>query len=204
MRTFFFFLLFLVSISYGQNKKIIPLNTRQFNNVQINKLLIRDIGDVLISKGIEKYQDALQITERPEKIWIIYNYPYQVGDILVLSESNKEWDLYYNKGGISKMEKEVSFGVAINKIDSTIVKPFGRSTFTGVSYKKLDEPFKIKKVAFHKECSECFKQEFIYNGKINNALKFIYRECISDFARPAFTQELQYDITESNIIGFKD
>ena len=34
-------------------------------------------------------------------------------------------------------------------------------------------------------------------------LKFIYREYINDMARPAFNQELQYDLNESNIIGFK-
>mgnify|MGYP001043013533 CR=1 FL=1 len=31
----------------------------------------------------------------------------------------------------------------------------------------------------------------------------MYREYINDMARPAFNQELQYDLNESNIIGFK-
>ena len=48
-----------------------------------------------------------------------------------------------------------------------------------------------------------YKQEFIYNGRIGNNLKFIYREYVNDYARPAFSQDLQYDLSESNIIGFK-
>lgn len=48
-----------------------------------------------------------------------------------------------------------------------------------------------------------FKQEFIYNGKVGSGVKFIYREYINNTARPAFQQDLQYDLNESNIIGFK-
>ena len=49
-----------------------------------------------------------------------------------------------------------------------------------------------------------FKQEFIYNGRIGNELKFIYREYKSNFARPAFTQELVYDLNISEDIGFRN
>ena len=48
-----------------------------------------------------------------------------------------------------------------------------------------------------------FKQELIYNGKSNNVVKISYREFVNDLARPSFTQEIVYDLTESNIIGFK-
>lgn len=48
-----------------------------------------------------------------------------------------------------------------------------------------------------------FKQELIYNGKIGNTIKISYREFKNDFARPAFTQEIVYDLSESNVIGFK-
>ncbi len=48
-----------------------------------------------------------------------------------------------------------------------------------------------------------FLKVFIYNGKAGNVIKFSYREFINDMARPAFTQELQYDLSEGKIIGFK-
>jgi len=48
-----------------------------------------------------------------------------------------------------------------------------------------------------------FKQEFIYNGISENTVKFTYREYSNDFARPAFTQETQYDLAKDKIIGFK-
>ena len=48
-----------------------------------------------------------------------------------------------------------------------------------------------------------FKQELIYNGKSKDTLKITYREFKDDFARSAFTQDLTYDMTESNEIGFR-
>ena len=51
--------------------------------------------------------------------------------------------------------------------------------------------------------SPTFIQEFIYNGRVNNALKFVYREFSGDYIKPAFTQEIQYDLNTSDIIGFK-
>jgi len=48
-----------------------------------------------------------------------------------------------------------------------------------------------------------FKQELIYNGKSGSTLKFMYREFSKDLARPSFSQEVNYDLAESNIVGFK-
>ncbi len=48
-----------------------------------------------------------------------------------------------------------------------------------------------------------FRQVLIYNGRVGNYVKFLYREYKHNLSRPAFTQEIQYDITESNEIGFK-
>jgi len=49
-----------------------------------------------------------------------------------------------------------------------------------------------------------FRQEFIYNGKTKDTLKISYREFKDDMARPAFYQDLSYDLSESRIIGFRD
>ncbi len=48
-----------------------------------------------------------------------------------------------------------------------------------------------------------FRRELVYTGKSGSTIKLLYREYISDMARPAFTQELTYEIEEDNIIGFQ-
>lgn len=53
------------------------------------------------------------------------------------------------------------------------------------------------------ESEKNFIQEFLYNGKSGNTIKFSYREFNNNLIRPAFTQELQYDLDDSDIIGFR-
>ncbi|MDC1329462.1 immunoglobulin domain-containing protein [Pseudomonadales bacterium] len=48
-----------------------------------------------------------------------------------------------------------------------------------------------------------FIQELLYNGRVGSNLKFIYREFSDDMIRPAFSQEVQYDLSKSDEIGFK-
>ncbi|MEW5801088.1 MAG: hypothetical protein AB1847_03180 [bacterium] len=48
-----------------------------------------------------------------------------------------------------------------------------------------------------------FKAELIYTGKMDNIIRISYREYIDNMARPAFSQELRYDLSEGNEISFQ-
>ena len=48
-----------------------------------------------------------------------------------------------------------------------------------------------------------FKRELVYTGIARNIISILYREFNNDIARPAFTQELKYDLSESKIIGYR-
>jgi hypothetical protein len=61
----------------------------------------------------------------------------------------------------------------------------------------------IKKIKKTTTTKVNFIQEFIYNGKVNNEVRFIYREFSEDMIRPAFNQSVQYDYDDSKFISFK-
>lgn len=46
-------------------------------------------------------------------------------------------------------------------------------------------------------------REFIYNGRSGDTVKFLYRELSDSPLRGGLSQEAQYDLKESSIIGFK-
>ncbi|HYC00383.1 MAG TPA: hypothetical protein VEA35_04040 [Ramlibacter sp.] len=48
-----------------------------------------------------------------------------------------------------------------------------------------------------------FKRELIYTGRTGNAVSILYREFLNDMARPAFSQQLQYDVGTDPVIGYK-
>jgi hypothetical protein len=50
---------------------------------------------------------------------------------------------------------------------------------------------------------DSFQQTLIYNGKIGNRIALGYRESSGSIARPAFSNEVAYDLSESNVLGYK-
>jgi hypothetical protein len=48
-----------------------------------------------------------------------------------------------------------------------------------------------------------FRQELLYNGKSKDTIRISYREFKDTLARPAFSQDLSYDLSESREIGFR-
>ena len=51
---------------------------------------------------------------------------------------------------------------------------------------------------------DSFQQTLIYLGKNNDILKFNYREFQNNLIRDSFSTEITYDLSESNIIGYKN
>lgn len=50
---------------------------------------------------------------------------------------------------------------------------------------------------------ENYARELIYTGVSKNVISVIYREFSNDLIRPAFSQELKYDLGEGSVIGFR-
>ena len=48
-----------------------------------------------------------------------------------------------------------------------------------------------------------FQQTLIYSGRVGNRIKIGYREFIHNMARSDFSNDVEYDLTESKTIGYK-
>lgn len=182
-------------------------------NVNINEEHLSELGEsVLLKESYERYK-AVKILQEPGSI--IKRFNYNVGDVLPLLAKTKYYYLFFRKEDVQEgvhvnrygvYHTYTASGVAQDVKDSTYVEPFINSTdgaLGGVMIKP-SKNFRYEFTTYEEiKCDDCFKKEIVYNGRVGNNLKFIYREYISNLARPAFTQELQYDLSESNIIGFK-
>ena len=80
------------------------------------------------------------------------------------------------------------------KDDSTKTLCVSRSLCT-------DAEFSIGEVTTYS--SSRTQQTLLYNGKIGNRVTLGYREFINDIARPAFSNDVDYDLSESNVLGYK-
>jgi hypothetical protein len=51
--------------------------------------------------------------------------------------------------------------------------------------------------------ADSFMQELIYTGKVGHKIRFTYREFQNGMARQAFNVDVEYDLSESNLISYK-
>lgn len=151
-----------------------------------------DIGVSLVYSEIAAYYDAIKL-----------NKDYSPGtgthgrslpaDIYVLKQSTETYDLYSNKSG--------SKGIAISKKDGSVKYYFQSSGMINTA--PIKEQLDYEKTTSVDMDRPYFTQEFIYTGKYGNVANFLYREFNNDMARPAFSQELHFDLSESKIVGCK-
>lgn len=62
--------------------------------------------------------------------------------------------------------------------------------------------FRTKEVIVESDAN--FLSEFIYGGRYEEKVKFVYREFSNSNNRPDFTQEVEYDLSESPEIRYRD
>lgn len=53
------------------------------------------------------------------------------------------------------------------------------------------------------ETADYFQQHLLYNGKIGDRITLGYREFSNQMARPAFSNDVVYDLSESSMLGYK-
>ena len=180
----------LVSCAPTQQKQK-ELAAKQINSPELNTTVSREIGQALVEKGYEHQEKAILLKAIPPLKTMTIS-TIKAGDILSYIRSENSSDLYYN----SDTER-----IAINANTGKAAY----FTTSGIIYiPRLKPQIEYEYITITRRTEAGFKQQFIYNGKSGSTIKFTYREFNGDMARPAFTQDLQYDLTESSTIGFKE
>jgi hypothetical protein len=205
MHRLIFLIFSIVLVSCGVKKTSVIPEIYTIFKPELNKITNTEIGFILVSKEKGHNYDAIKITKE-FKIKLDYIIKTIEEDKIFINQYNtKKYDLYSSSSNSE-------FGIAIERSlgnlmiyttsDNDGIYTTGFSD-DGINFIRPNEKIEyIQTKALAKERSY-FKQEFIYNGRVGDGLKFIYREYLNDYARPALTQDLQYDLSERKIIGFR-
>lgn len=51
--------------------------------------------------------------------------------------------------------------------------------------------------------ADYFQRQLIYTGRNGSSITILYREFMGDMVRPAFDQELTFDISDDNVVGMR-
>lgn len=163
-----------------------------------------ELGDAMLTKKQRFLYDGIETFERVE-------YGLLGGAMLIepqtlrAIETDTHWTYYYaERFMVNDLGwREAAGGLKVSKKDPKKIEIFTHYPIVKI---RAFVPKPIPRMEFKEVTSAhdpSFEQELIYNGLSGSTIKFIYREFHSDFIREPFTQEIQYDLNQQKVIGFK-
>ena len=157
------------------------------------------IGDVMVRQGRYIEHESIFVKN---KIDIGWAYDLHPGYYLKKGE-DKKTVTYYPGGGdeagdvqkraLADPWKAVMVYKGEDKI--CVITAFNvRSCEKNTNFERRKKPILT---------SDSFQQTLIYSGKIGNKINIGYREFSNSMARPAFNNDVEYDLNSSRVIGYK-
>jgi hypothetical protein len=157
-----------------------------------------NVGDTMLRQGKYVEQDAILLESIAKT-----GFSYTLHPGYYIKHGEDQSNEYYLPGGDrpGRIEKNPIAdnwsSVALGKADSKlcIVTIFNVKNCTdGSNFKRVKKPTLTE---------DSFQQTLIYSGKVGNKINIGYREFSSSIARPAFNNNVEYDLSESKTIGYK-
>jgi len=186
-------IIFITQVCSSQNKEIVSL--------ELNKQFSSEIGESMVSTGEIIKSDGIKITKGFEIKSGFTKFNYEEGDNYPFVKIQNGYKIYYSKRNFKDGRY---WGVAIDIKKSNESFPILISVVGIIAkLKKYNIENNFINVEIADLCDNCYQLEFIYGGKKGDILMFTYREFIGDTARPTFFQNIEYDVSEDKIIGFK-
>lgn len=187
----------------------LPIDTYTPKSVKIDYPVIGDIaiayiGDDLVVQGFKMEFDAIRI-DSDVTIKSGMNHNSIDSGVYLKVGANKDETIYTSDplGGKKpsvKISKNPHIAVVIEKGKSGVCAKFSNGFATGNVCNESASFTNVKQVV---STAATFQQTLIYNGKVGNKLNVGYRESKNHMARDAYSNDAEYDLTDSMIIGYK-
>lgn len=159
---------------------------------KVGEVATAQTGDHLLTKGALIQQEALNLKTGVDG-WA-YDIVAGVYPKLGFSEDEQ----FFSPSGVIRNPLADSFQSISVKND----KPDQVCVITVFAARVCyDADFKVESISTVAEAS--FQQTLIYSGRVGSKINIGYREFSSNTARPAFNNDVEYDLSTSNRIGYK-
>jgi len=168
-----------------------------------------EIGQSIISSALVTRIDALEIIEPQSQTGVNVGYAFTiefpVGTLKKIgSDSTGSFFGYAEKISfkVGADVVPVKGGLYIPDDETAPPSAWWLSTQSLRAVLIPSSKIKFKRTTIDKMTEESFKRELIYTGLSGSTLSLAYREFKNDLARPAFSQDLRYDLGSSKTIGY--
>ena len=175
--------------------------TKQISYPDLNVVTKTFIGDDMVRQGTVASRDVIYF---PQTTVVSRGVDYTIhaGEYPKVGEDQKYLFFGLNElnSGVTVGKStfaDIPVGIRINKQDNDLCI----ITVSGGSLCKGDALFSYQKK--NVTYQNAFQQILIYNGKVGNKINIGYKEFNNDFTRPAFSNNVEYDLSESKVIRYK-
>ena len=165
---------------------------KQIDYPEVGKVISAYVGDHLVQKGVISEEGVLIVHQTVDGVAYditAKKYP-QIG-------FDEKQDFYSAvgviRGGISDPVQALSLSKTDNS-ELCVITVFGASSCYPGDYERKKQL---------SEKGNSFQQTLIYSGRIGDKINICYREFSNNNARPAFNNDVEYDLSSSKTIGYK-
>lgn len=168
------------------------VRTQAINEPIPGQVVTRSIGDQLLTKGMVIEEFVLAV-RRP-----IQGALYAVPAGEYVQVGSDQTNYFYSPIGVTKSPiADPITALAVGRAPGSelcAVAVFGTSTCYAGDFLRTKRT-RVGEAGFH--------QTLLYNGRVGNKINIGYREFSNDMARPAFNNDVEYDLSASPVIGYK-
>jgi hypothetical protein len=175
--------------------------TKEISEPPLNTIVSAYVGDAMLRQGKYSHHDSIYLRKNI-KIGSLSTYTLTRGYYIKKGEDAKS-EFYLPVDGFDSgqvIEGALADPFQIIRLD----KKSGKlCVVTIFKFEDCTSKADYEKKKYPIATSDSFQQTLIYSGKLENKINIGYREFSNDFARPAFNNDVEYDLSESKIIGYK-
>lgn len=155
------------------------------------------VGEYMVRQGTYVEREAILVTTKGES----FSYDILAG-IYVKKGKSADGTTYYPAAGVK------GGGVDRNPIADpwslVMINDKGElCVVTAFSMESCTDGGQWQETTHAVASDNSFQQSLIYSGRIGDKINIGYREFSSSIARPAFNNDVEYDLSDSKVIGYK-
>lgn len=165
----------------------------------IGSITVARIGDIMLRQGKYREHDALYLRAAREISWA-----YTLHSGYYLKDGEDESAEFYSPssgeegGRIEKAALADQWKSVMAKKDTPELCVV--TVFNVAACNTVQDLERTKRPVLS---TDAFQQTLIYNGRVGSKINIGYREFSNHIARPAFNNNVEYDLNESMLIAYK-
>jgi hypothetical protein len=173
----------------------------EMNQPALETLSTARVGDQMLIQGTFEELDAIHLSHPVD--FSMNSYTFSTGDY-VKSGQNSDGEFFAPLVGAGG--GHVQKGLLSDPFQIALLEPDGRTlcAVTIFNVKTCLPNVDVQRKKVPSLTANSCQQTLLYSGKVGDKIDVAYREFSSAMARPAFNNDVEYDLTQSKKIGYKD